>query len=142
MEPDAIRAACIARVRDLQARTVAQQKAKREALRLAKPPKLPRLKVPKAARYYWYHKYGLTRETHTAMRRRQQFSCFICNRHETEIGETLHVDHHHESGKVRSLLCRGCNTAIGAARENPHVLRMCATYIELFEKVRQQDRST
>ena len=40
------------------------------------------------------------------------------------------VDHDHETGKVRGLLCNGCNIAIGYAKDSPETLRRMAAYIE------------
>ncbi len=54
--------------------------------------------------------------------------CLICKR-----PEKLHVDHCHTNGNVRSLLCRGCNTAIGALGECPERIRAAAAYVESFQ---------
>ena len=58
--------------------------------------------------------YGITREQHAAMIEQQGNSCAICgggpkNRKQ----KWLSVDHDHLTGKVRGLLCDGCNTALG-----------------------------
>jgi hypothetical protein len=42
----------------------------------------------------------------------------------------LHVDHDHITGRVRALLCSGCNTGIGHLQDDPDVLRRAADYIE------------
>lgn len=39
------------------------------------------------------------------------------------------VDHCHETGKVRSLLCAGCNTALGMIKENAKRAEGLAGYI-------------
>lgn len=44
--------------------------------------------------------------------------------------EKLHVDHDHTTGKVRGLLCHGCNIALGMAKDNPRTLRNLASYLE------------
>lgn len=41
-----------------------------------------------------------------------------------------HIDHDHVTGKVRGLLCGGCNSGIGLMRESPAVLRAAADYLE------------
>jgi recombination endonuclease VII len=43
---------------------------------------------------------------------------------------TPHLDHDHGTGKVRGLICRGCNSSIGFMSENPNRLRLLAEYLE------------
>lgn len=40
-----------------------------------------------------------------------------------------HIDHCHETGKVRGVLCAGCNLALGHAREDINVLNNLIKYI-------------
>ncbi len=42
----------------------------------------------------------------------------------------LHVDHCHETGKVRGLLCYNCNNGIGRFKENIDVLKQVVIYLE------------
>ncbi|MFP3967298.1 endonuclease VII domain-containing protein [Actinomadura fulvescens] len=42
----------------------------------------------------------------------------------------VHVDHCHETGKVRGLLCPECNTGMGQLRDDPVTLRRAADYLE------------
>jgi hypothetical protein len=55
--------------------------------------------------------------------------CAICREPEREE-RSLSVDHCHLTGRVRSLLCSGCNKAIGFLRESPLLARAAATYLE------------
>jgi hypothetical protein len=41
----------------------------------------------------------------------------------------LSVDHHHSSGKVRGVLCRKCNAAIGFLNEDAALLEKAASYV-------------
>jgi hypothetical protein len=70
-------------------------------------------------------RFGITLETHREMRAAQGDVCAICQR-----PEKLHVDHCHSTGLVRGLLCRGCNTAIGALGDCPDRIRAAASYVE------------
>jgi hypothetical protein len=72
--------------------------------------------------------YGLDREAYLAMVRDQQSSCRICGRHEQDHFK-LHVDHCHESGQVRGLLCGPCNQGIGLLRHSPERLRVAIAYL-------------
>jgi hypothetical protein len=40
------------------------------------------------------------------------------------------VDHCHKTGKIRSLLCRRCNTILGLVEENSNLLDLLKQYIE------------
>lgn len=69
--------------------------------------------------------YGLTPEDVERMKREQGGRCLICK------GKAkLHVDHDHDSGKVRGLLCGPCNRALGMFRDNPKVLRRAVRYLK------------
>lgn len=58
--------------------------------------------------YHYMRRYGITVEDFMDMRRAQDLKCAIC--HEEK---DLVVDHDHETGKVRGLLCGTCNTRLG-----------------------------
>jgi len=78
-------------------------------------------------RYRLKSLYGLSVEDFNRMFVQQNGVCAICR---TPSDRTLHVDHDHKTGRVRSLLCGGCNTAIGALRESPLLARAAAMYLE------------
>lgn len=79
---------------------------------------------------YWLrHKYGITLEDRDQMLEEQGGCCAIC-RTDTPTGYNWHVDHCHETGKVRGLLCSKCNQALGLVFENVQTLRSMITYVE------------
>jgi hypothetical protein len=45
--------------------------------------------------------------------------------------ERMHLDHCHQSGQVRGVLCRNCNVALGLMADNPERLRRAAEYLEV-----------
>jgi hypothetical protein len=51
--------------------------------------------------------------------------CAVCH-----AATAVHVDHDHETGAVRSLLCFNCNGGLGQFRDDPVVLRAAADYVE------------
>jgi hypothetical protein len=74
-------------------------------------------------------KYGLSLAEFDALLARQGGRCAIC--HSTDPGGkgAWHVDHDHETGVVRALLCHGCNTGIGALGEDVDRLMAAAAYL-------------
>lgn len=82
-------------------------------------------------------KFGLTVEQYAEMVKAQNNLCSICGKPETAIiskkdptPRALHIDHDHATGKVRALLCSGCNTGLGAFRDNPMLLCAAAEYVQ------------
>jgi recombination endonuclease VII len=71
--------------------------------------------------------YDLSVVEHRNLLAQQNGVCAICR----EPGDPLCVDHDHRTGRVRSLLCGHCNSAIGFLRESPLLARAAATYLEL-----------
>lgn len=83
-------------------------------------------------------KYGMTPEQYDAMRESQQYKCAICGEHEEDAPKgkaktsatALHIDHCHESGKVRALLCYNCNNMLGKAKDNEQTLLKAIEYLK------------
>lgn len=73
-------------------------------------------------------KYNLTVDQFDAMVLSQNGVCAIC-RKAPKSGFTLCVDHCHETGVVRGLLCNRCNSAIGLLDEDPARIRRASNYI-------------
>jgi hypothetical protein len=59
------------------------------------------------------YRYGITIEDYNEMLTLQVSGCSICGKTAKENGKALYVDHDHETGKVRGLLCYKCNTDLG-----------------------------
>lgn len=60
----------------------------------------------------------------------QNNKCLICEMSPNGFHKTLHVDHDHETGKVRGLLCHHCNTMLGLARDSPKTLASAIDYLK------------
>lgn len=54
-------------------------------------------------------------------------ACGICD--EITIARNCHLDHEHESGWVRGILCSDCNTGLGQFREDAYRLRAAGKYL-------------
>lgn len=68
-------------------------------------------------------RYGLTISDFLRMRDEQGGLCAICER-----PRPLQVDHDHETGRVRALLCTTCNTGLGKFYESEDLLTRAAAY--------------
>lgn len=72
--------------------------------------------------------YGLTPEDYDALLAKQDRACAIC-REPCRTGDALVVDHDHDTGAVRGLLCRTCNLALGYLRDDPDLIAAAAAYL-------------
>lgn len=58
------------------------------------------------------YRYGITREEWETRFEAQNGTCAICDQ-PCSTGHRLVVDHNHETGQVRGLLCKACNFQLG-----------------------------
>lgn len=72
------------------------------------------------------HYYGITVEEYNSLMKKQKNVCAICG---LKPEKYLAVDHCHKSGKVRGLLCRKCNSAIGLLDDSSIRLRAATLYL-------------
>jgi hypothetical protein len=72
------------------------------------------------------NEYHITLDDFDRMIVEQSGRCKICG----QADPKLHIDHDHQTGKVRGLLCGPCNRALGIAKDNPALLRAMAAYLE------------
>lgn len=82
--------------------------------------------------------YGLTTAEYQSLFTKQGGVCAICELPETaqtKYGHirNLHVDHDHETGVVRGLLCSKCNTAIGLLKDDASIIQKALDYVKTHE---------
>ena len=70
-------------------------------------------------------RYGITSEIVAEMKERQGNLCAIC----TGPLDRMHIDHCHKTGKVRGLLCHGCNIKLPAV-EDREFLKAALAYLK------------
>jgi hypothetical protein len=75
---------------------------------------------------YRYRAYKLTQPQVADLRAAQENRCAICGDDEPQ-----HLDHDHETGGVRQLLCQRCNHGLGLFRDDPQLLHAAAFYVAL-----------
>ena len=78
---------------------------------------------------YLKRKYGMTLDDYERMFAAQECVCAICGKPRPEE-RTLHVDHDHESGAIRGLLCFRCNNALGDFEEQYELFQKAADYLD------------
>lgn len=87
----------------------------------------------KAADAHIQKNYGLPPGSYDKMFTEQGGRCAICKttRPGGKSGDTgrFHVDHCHDTGAVRGLLCHGCNVSIGHFNHDEEVLRSAIQYL-------------
>src|SRR5208282_6270069 len=75
-------------------------------------------------------KYGVTQEMWQDQFNKQGGLCLGCLKVFTKKRDSIPcVDHDHETGEFRGLLCHGCNRSIGLLKENVDTLRRLADYL-------------
>jgi len=86
-------------------------------------------------------RYGITLADYDALLQAQDGGCATCGEAPPDSGY-LCIDHNHDTGQVRGLLCPRCNTALGFAGDSPAILRKMADYLEEqdYRYTQEQDK--
>ena len=74
--------------------------------------------------------YGMTKEQYDALLRAQGGRCAICHK-PLDGPRRPSIDHNHETGEVRGLLCSACNRGLGAFQDDKKILKAALTYLDL-----------
>ena len=80
--------------------------------------------------YQLKRNYNLTPEQYDEMYSNQHGRCAICGVHQSELAFNLAVDHDHETGEVRGLLCRKCNSGIGYFKDDMELINKALDYLK------------
>ncbi len=78
---------------------------------------------------------GISIEEYHAMIEKQENKCAICKQEEKRKSSRsdevtrLCIDHDHDTGVVRELLCHDCNTALGKMKDSPELMLAGADYL-------------
>ncbi len=94
----------------------------------------------KISGYVRKNKYGITPAEYAALLAAQLHLCAICEKPESESTtpgrrtKSLSVDHDHDTGKIRGLICTRCNLLLGYAKNSTTILKSAIAYMEYHEK--------
>lgn len=79
----------------------------------------------------YQRKYGITIKQYNKMFNLQHGCCAVCNKHQSTFEKRLAVDHNHKTGKIRGLLCAGCNANVGFYEKRQ---KMITAYLKKYKE--------
>ncbi len=74
--------------------------------------------------YQRKYNYGVTEQQIKIIENKQKYRCVLCHKK-----CKLFVDHNHKTNKIRGLLCRQCNLALGLIKDNPKIALRIVEYL-------------
>ena len=74
------------------------------------------------------NRYGISLEKFEEMLSLQNNACAICSKTISEPGDS-YVDHCHNTGKIRKILCINCNSGLGQFKDSPEILKKAYEYL-------------
>lgn len=80
--------------------------------------------------FHYKNRYGLSLKDYNLLSKAQRHKCGICSSKQGEHKRSLSVDHDHNTGKIRGLLCLHCNTALGGFKDNIDLLDKAKDYLQ------------
>ena len=95
-----------------------------KAVRQCRPCRRAWYKPEMRARQHRKDRYGLTPDAYEALQQKAAGYCLVCGR-----SEILYIDHSHETGKVRGLICHKCNVAAGMLSDSSTTALRLAKYL-------------
>ena len=93
--------------------------------------RLDRIKNPIRYKNHDLKTYGINVDSYNLQLKKQDGRCAICKKENPyKNRKWLYVDHDHNTGVFRGLLCGSCNSAIGLLKENIKTLKCAIDYLE------------
>jgi len=86
-------------------------------------------KVALAKRKINLKQFGMTIKAYDKLFAKQRGACAICK--QPDLDKRLAVDHCHQTGKVRGLLCDRCNFSLGGFEDNINLLNKAIEYLKI-----------
>ena len=88
-------------------------------------------------------RYNVTVGDIELLKEKQRNCCAICGTHADDIPHKsfshnpLVIDHDHETGEVRALLCPTCNSGLGHFKDSPELLIKAAKYLTYHKRMKR-----
>lgn len=88
-------------------------------------------------RWKLIHTYSITADEFDTLLAKQGGRCAICRTHPRQDSriKRLALDHDHETGQVRGLLCNRCNRGIGLLGDTAASIDVAIAYLEAASEV-------
>lgn len=97
----------------------------------AQHPEKQREYADKRGKWWLESRYGINETEWNSMFDNQLGRCAICKSEDPKGNHgVFHVDHCHETGRVRALLCDTCNRGLGMFYDNVNILKSAIEYLE------------
>jgi Autographiviridae endonuclease VII len=77
--------------------------------------------------------YGINLEDYNNLVKLHLNGCAICKQ-PCKTGDKLSIDHNHSTNKVRGLLCKTCNTALGLMQEDEELIWNMLEYLKKYSE--------
>lgn len=91
-------------------------------------------KNPEKAKLYAFRgrlkRRGITEDQYNNFLKSQNNLCAICQGTNEEASKDWAIDHCHDTGKVRGLLCQSCNVMLGFSKDNINTLQKAIEYLK------------
>ena len=78
-------------------------------------------------------RYGISLENFNLILKNQNYKCAICQSKlnlEGQGAKSCSIDHDHQTGKIRGLLCHSCNSILGSSKEEYKILEAASKYLK------------
>ena len=79
---------------------------------------------------YLEKNFGINIKDYEQMLVSQEYRCAICGKHQSELEKAFDIDHNHNTGKVRGLLCNQCNQALGLLKDSSELFVKALKYLK------------
>jgi hypothetical protein len=105
-------------------------------------------------KYAWHHtesgkrssantklkrRFGVTIEEYEKLLESVGGKCEICGAINSDNGHRLGIDHDHETGKIRGILCKACNVGIARLQDDPYIMQKAIEYtLRSYDKTQSQ----